>query len=89
MAKATGNRIHIPGQHLKNGKCESFNGKLWDECLNAHWFRMLREAPVLIEMWRKQYNTFRPHRALLYAPPLEFASRLNSTNPIASLRTVR
>jgi putative transposase len=56
----------------------SFNGKLRDEFLNAHWFRTLREARVLIEMRRKQYNTFGPHRALGYATSLEFADRWDS-----------
>ncbi len=77
-----------PGSPWENGKCESFNGKLRDECLNAQWFRTLREAKVLIEMWRKQYNNFRPHRSLGYATPLEFAARWNSTNPSDALRAV-
>lgn len=68
-----------PGSPWENGKCESFNGKLRDECLNAHWFRTLREARVLIEMWRKHYNSFRPRRSLGYATPLEFAVRCPAT----------
>lgn len=77
-----------PGSPWENGKCESFNGKFRDECLNAHWFRTLREARVLIEMWRKKYNTFRPHRALRYATPAEFAARWNATHPSDSLQAV-
>lgn len=77
-----------PGSPWENGKCESFNGKLRDECLNSQWFQTLREAKVLIEMWRKQYNSFRPHRSLGYATPLEFASRWHSTNPSDALRAV-
>lgn len=77
-----------PGSPWENGKCESFNGKLRDECLNAHWFRTLREARVLIEMWRKQYNIFRPHRSLNYATPAAFAARWHSTNPNDSLKVV-
>jgi putative transposase len=87
-SKGTESIFITPGSPWENGKCESFNGKLRDECLNAHWFRTLREARVLIEMWRKQYNTFRPHRSLGYATPLEFAARWNSTNPSDSLRAV-
>jgi putative transposase len=72
-----------PGSPWQNGKCESFNGKLRVECLNATYFRTLREAKVLIEMWRKEYNTFRPHRALKLRTPAEFAqswySRANGT----------
>lgn len=67
-----------PGSPWENGKCESFNGKLRDECLNTTYFRTLREAKVLVEMWRRQYNTFRPHRALGYKTPVEFAQCWNS-----------
>lgn len=77
-----------PASPWENGKCESFNGKLRDECLNAHWFRTLREARVLIEMWRKQYNTFRPHRSLNYATPTEFAARWYSQNTNDTLGAV-
>ena len=70
-----------PASPWENGKCESFNGKFRDECLNAEYFRTLREAKVLVEMWRKQYNSFRPHRALSYQTPAEFAARWHSTNP--------
>lgn len=76
------------GSPWENGKCESFNGKLRDECLNSEYFRTLREAKVLIEMWRRQYNTFRPHRSLDYQTPAEFAKQWVSTNPTASLRAV-
>lgn len=88
QSKGTESIFITPGSPWENGKCESFNGKLRDECLNAYWFRTLREARVLIEMWRKQYNSFRPHRSLGYATPLEFAAHWNSTNPSDSLRAV-
>jgi putative transposase len=77
-----------PGSPWENGFCESFNGKLRDECLNMHWFKTLREAKVLIEMWRKEYNTFRPHRALRYKTPAEFAAHWNATHPSDSLPIV-
>jgi len=67
-----------PGSPWQNGKCESFNGKLRTECLNATYFRTLREAKVLIEMWRKEFNTFRPHRALKLRTPAEFALAWNA-----------
>ena len=53
----------------ENGYVESFNGKLRDELLRAEVFNSLREAQVLIERWRKHYNTVRPHSALGYRPP--------------------
>ena len=46
-----------------------FNGKLKDECLNGEIFYSLREAQVVIEMWRQHYNTVRPHSSLGYRPP--------------------
>ncbi|MEL6365876.1 MAG: transposase, partial [Pseudomonadota bacterium] len=58
-----------PGSPWENGYNESFNGKLRDELLNVELFNDLREAKVLIERWRKHYNTTRPHTALSYQPP--------------------
>jgi transposase InsO family protein len=58
-----------PGSPWENGYCESFNGKLRDECLNQEIFYSLREAQVVIEQWRAHYNTKRPHSALGYRPP--------------------
>ncbi|HJL62898.1 MAG TPA: IS3 family transposase [Candidatus Marinimicrobia bacterium] len=58
-----------PGSPWENGYNESFNGKFRDELLNCEIFETLFEAKVLIERWRKEYNTFRPHSALGYLPP--------------------
>ena len=58
-----------PGSPWENGYCESFNGKLRDECLNGEIFYSLREAQVVIEKWRTHYNTKRPHSSLGYRPP--------------------
>jgi putative transposase len=58
-----------PGSPWENGYCESFNSKLRDELLNSEIFNTLREAEVLIEAWRRHYNTARPHSALGYRPP--------------------
>ena len=58
-----------PGSPWENGYCESFNGKLRDECLNGEIFYSLREAQIVIEQWRIEYNTRRPHSALGYRPP--------------------
>ena len=57
------------GSPWENGFNESFNGKLRDELLNGEIFYTLKEAQVLIERWRKHYNTIRPHSALGYRPP--------------------
>ena len=58
-----------PGSPWENGYCESFNGRMRDELLNGEVFYSLREAQILIEEWRKHYNTKRPHSALGYKPP--------------------
>ena len=53
-----------PGKPYQNGSVESFNGKLRDECLNENWFLSLKDAKMLIETWREEYNSERPHSAL-------------------------
>jgi putative transposase len=58
-----------PGSPWENGYIESFNGKLRDELLNREIFDTLLEAKVLIERWRVEYNTRRPHSSLGYRPP--------------------
>jgi transposase InsO family protein len=57
------------GSPWENGYCESFNGKLRDEFLNGEIFYSLKEAQILTERWRVEYNTERPHSALGYRPP--------------------
>tara|TARA_B100001179_G_C18557722_1_gene389044 strand:- start:129 stop:875 length:747 start_codon:yes stop_codon:yes gene_type:complete len=58
-----------PGSPWENGYNESFNGTLRYELLDVEWFDTLLEAKVLIERWRKIYNTLRPHSSLGYRPP--------------------
>jgi transposase InsO family protein len=58
-----------PGSPWENGYNESFNSKLRDELPNGEIFTTLREAQVLIERWRRHYNTVRPHSSLGYRPP--------------------
>ncbi len=73
-----------PGSPWENGYCESFNGKLRDECLNGEIFYSLKEAQVVIEQWRVQYNTVRPHSALGYRPPAPGAYRVCVKTALAS-----
>lgn len=54
----------------ENGYNESFNGKLRDELLNPEIFYSVAEAKVMIEAWRRHYNTQRPHSSLGYRPPV-------------------
>ena len=63
-----------PGKPQQNGFVESFNGRLRDECLNAHWFLSLADARAKIEAWRRDYNESRPHMSLGWLTPLEYAA---------------
>ncbi len=57
------------GSRSENGYCESFNARFRDELLNGEIFYTLKEAQIIIEQWRKHYNTKRPLSALGYRPP--------------------
>ena len=81
-----------PGSPWENGYVESFNGKLRDELLKGEIFYSLKEARVLIEMWRKHYNTIRPHSSLGYRPPapqtiVSVVSSAAAEGCLAALRT--
>jgi transposase InsO family protein len=56
------------GNPWENGYIESFNSKPRDELINGEIFATMTEARILIEQWRREYNTFRPHSALDYRP---------------------
>jgi len=64
-----------PGKPTDNARVESFNGRLRQECLNAHWFLSLGDAQAKIGAWRTYYNEMRPHSALDCSTPAEFARR--------------
>ena len=64
-----------PGKPMQNAFVESFNGRLRDECLNEYLFSSLHEARRIIEAWRIDYNTTRPHTSLHGLTPAEFAAR--------------
>ncbi len=61
-----------PGKPWQNGLNESFNGKFRDECLSMEWFRCRTEARVVIEEWRRHYNSVRPHSSLNNMTPEHF-----------------
>jgi putative transposase len=69
-----------PGKPSQNGFCESFNGRVRDECLNESLFSSLREAQEITAKWRNAYNTERPHSALNWATPNEFAKTCSELN---------
>lgn len=64
-----------PGKPIQNAFIESFNSRLRDECLNAHWFTSLVDAQFLIESWRLDDHRCRPHSALGYQTPEEVYQR--------------
>ena len=63
-----------PGKPTDNAFVESFNGRLRDECLNAHWFLSIADARAKIEAWRRDYNESRPHTSLGWMTPVEYAA---------------
>jgi len=67
-----------PGSPWQNGRCESFNGKFRDECLNLEVFHHPDHARAVTELWRRQYNRERPHSSLGYLTPSEFAAALKT-----------
>jgi transposase InsO family protein len=66
------------GSPWENGYVESFNGRMRDELLNGEIFDNIFEARTLIERWRKEYNTVRPHSSLGYKPPAPVAIQVKS-----------
>jgi hypothetical protein len=61
---------------MQNGRVESFNGRMREECLQVSWFGNLFEARARIAAWRREYNEERPHSSLGYRTPEEFACEM-------------
>jgi len=74
-----------PEKPWQHGSNESFNGKFRDECLGMQWFQNRTEARVVIEAWREEYNTVRPHSSLADLTPAEFAGRVQSTQQTGAI----
>ena len=73
------NTLYIePASPWENPFIESFNEKLREECLNRRAFINI-EAQEIIEAWRIEYNTYRPHRSLNHLRPAEFKSQSDIT----------
>jgi len=75
-----------PGKPTQNAFVESFNGRLRDECLNENLFSNLAEARQLIQIWREDYNTTRPHTSLGGLPPLTYRLKHGSRPAALELR---
>ena len=65
-----------PGKPMQNGFAESFNGRMRDELLNETMFRNLAHARIVITAWAADHNTERPHSALDYQTPADYARTL-------------
>ncbi|EPW6755008.1 IS3 family transposase [Vibrio parahaemolyticus] len=76
------------GKPTQNAYIESFNGKFRDECLNEHWIRDLSHARDLISLWRMDYNENRPHSALGYLTPSEFAATTRTARNSGNLTSI-
>lgn len=63
-----------PGRPVQNAFGESFNGKMRDRWLSAHWWRTIAEARAGNEEFRWIHNTIRPHRSLGGRMPEEFVA---------------
>jgi putative transposase len=71
--------VHIqPGKPMQNGRLESFNGKLREECLRVSCFQNLFDARRKIAAWQREYNEERPHSSLGYRTPKEFAAQIGT-----------
>ncbi len=75
-SKRTGIGLHFirPGKPNENALIKSFNDRQRDECMSENLFSTLSEARHIIEDWRRHYNAFRPHSALNWLTPDEFAT---------------
>ena len=70
-----------PGSPWQNAWIESFNGRVRDELLNITEFGSLTEARIIVEDWRNEYNTWRPHSSLGGLTPTEYAARCTHRTP--------
>jgi len=77
-----------PGKPVENGIIESFNGRLRDECLNAHVFASIEDARQKISAWGDDYNDHRPHSSLGHLTPREFIEQGREMSRAAGLQLI-
>ena len=77
------------GKPTQNAYIESFNSRFRDECLNDHWFTSLAEVRIRISAWRRDYNEHRPHSALGYQTPAEFAANCRMHKEIKAVKETK
>jgi putative transposase len=73
-----------PGKPWQNASVESFNSTFREGCLDREWFAHLREAKIVIEQWRWEYNVQRPHSSLGYRSPAEIGVEARATMNVES-----
>jgi len=71
---------------IRNAYSETFNSRFGDEVLKREVFDSLMEAKVLVEKYRREYNEERPHSALNYTTPAEFAAQCSVNLKLGSSR---
>src|SRR5262249_41194150 len=87
-ASSVSSALYIePGAPWQNGYAESFKGKVEDELVKGEEFASVLEARVLAAEWKKDYNEVRPHSALGYRTPAEFAASCPWTDSAVLRRT--
>lgn len=75
-----------PGKPTDNPFIESFNGSFRDECLNANWFFSLEDAQEKFDIWKEDYNNYRPHSSLGDMSPNEYIE-MNENSPDSLVMT--
>jgi len=78
-----------PGRPMRNGYVESFNGRMRDELLNESLFFGLDHARSVIAEWAEEYNNFRPHSALGYQTPADYADHRRNRLQRCAMRKLR
>ncbi len=69
-----GHAVHRAGQPVGERVCGVFHRAFGDELLKREVFTSLVEAKVLVGEYREHHNERRPHSALSYRTPSEFAA---------------
>jgi putative transposase len=78
----------FPGKPVENCYIENLNGKLRDECLDMNWFMDFNHARKILEAWRIDYNTQRPHNSLDHLTPNEFLQKENEKQSLSHLKNL-
>jgi putative transposase len=77
-----------PGKPGDNALIEAFNGRLRQECLSQHWFLSLTDAQHTLDVWRDDYNHYRPHGSLGQQTPVQFPGSGRPSTRTGSARRV-